>query len=118
MSSRKNFKSLLSRQIFYVYYSKIGNWILLKFFGKVIILEHFNKNIHILSYSHGILIYSQGILSLSFQDIKAIYSSLPCYKSLDELFPPTTTVFMVGNPYYGAMGEVCHYLLSEGHEFI
>lgn len=35
-----------------------------------------------------------------------MYSSLPCYKSLDELFPPTTTVFMVGNPYYGAMGEV------------
>lgn len=44
--------------------------------------------------------------SLCFQDIKAIYSSLPCYKSLDELFPPSTAVFMVGNPYYGAMGEV------------
>lgn len=41
------------------------------------------------------------------QDIKAFYSSLTCFKSLDELFPPATTVFMVGNPYYGAMGEVC-----------
>ncbi|TKS80349.1 5'-3' exoribonuclease 1 [Collichthys lucidus] len=40
------------------------------------------------------------------KDIKAFYSSLTCFKSLDELFPPTTTVFMVGNPYYGAMGEV------------
>ncbi|XP_074544570.1 5'-3' exoribonuclease 1 isoform X1 [Halichoeres trimaculatus] len=39
-------------------------------------------------------------------DIKAFYSSLTCFKSLDELFPPATTVFMVGNPYYGAMGEV------------
>lgn len=45
--------------------------------------------------------------SSSSQDIKAFYSSLTCFKSLDELFPPTTTVFMVGNPYYGAMGEVC-----------
>lgn len=53
---------------------------------------------------------------LSSQDIKAIYSSQPCYKSLDELFPPTTTVFMVGNPYYGAMGEVCHQLPSQGHQ--
>ncbi|XP_027138852.1 5'-3' exoribonuclease 1 isoform X2 [Larimichthys crocea] len=40
------------------------------------------------------------------KDIKAFYSSLTCFKSLDELFPPTTTVFMVGNPYYGATGEV------------
>ncbi|XP_071346640.1 5'-3' exoribonuclease 1 isoform X2 [Trachinotus anak] len=40
------------------------------------------------------------------KDIKAFYSSLTCFKSLDELFPQATTVFMVGNPYYGAMGEV------------
>lgn len=40
------------------------------------------------------------------KDIKAFYSSLSCFKSLDELFPPGTTVFMVGNPYYAAMGEV------------
>uniref|UniRef100_A0A673CC85 5'-3' exoribonuclease 1 n=1 Tax=Sphaeramia orbicularis TaxID=375764 RepID=A0A673CC85_9TELE len=40
------------------------------------------------------------------KDIKAFYSSLTCFTSLDELFPQTTTVFMVGNPYYGAMGEV------------
>ncbi|XP_031730408.1 5'-3' exoribonuclease 1-like isoform X2 [Anarrhichthys ocellatus] len=42
----------------------------------------------------------------SLQDIEAFYSSLTCFTSLDELFPPATTVFMVGNPYYGAMGEV------------
>lgn len=46
------------------------------------------------------------------QDIKAFCSSLACFKSLDELFPPTTTVFMVGNPYYGAMGEVCYPLFA------
>ncbi|XP_056248089.1 5'-3' exoribonuclease 1 [Seriola aureovittata] len=40
------------------------------------------------------------------KDIKAFYSSLTCFKSLDELFPQATSVFMVGNPYYGAMGEV------------
>ncbi|KAM8839421.1 5'-3' exoribonuclease 1 isoform 4-T4 [Synchiropus picturatus] len=40
------------------------------------------------------------------KDIKAFYSSLTCFKSLDELFSPGITVFMVGNPYYAAMGEV------------
>ncbi|KAM9322764.1 5'-3' exoribonuclease 1 isoform 2-T2 [Pholidichthys leucotaenia] len=40
------------------------------------------------------------------KDIKAFCSSLTRFKSLDEFFPPTTTVFMVGNPYYSAMGEV------------
>uniref|UniRef100_H3DJR6 5'-3' exoribonuclease 1 n=1 Tax=Tetraodon nigroviridis TaxID=99883 RepID=H3DJR6_TETNG len=54
--------------------------------------------------------WAKQVLPFAYQtvvkDIKAIYSSLPCYKSLEELFPPTTTVFMVGNPYYGAMGEV------------
>ncbi|KAM8726822.1 5'-3' exoribonuclease 1 isoform 1-T1 [Acanthopagrus schlegelii] len=54
--------------------------------------------------------WAKQILPFAYQtvvkDIKAFYSSLTCFKSLDELFPPTTTVFMVGNPYYGAMGEV------------
>lgn len=54
--------------------------------------------------------WSKQVLPFSYQtvvkDIKAYYSSLTCFKSLEELFPPTTTVFMVGNPYYGAMGEV------------
>uniref|UniRef100_A0A8C4E982 5'-3' exoribonuclease 1 n=1 Tax=Dicentrarchus labrax TaxID=13489 RepID=A0A8C4E982_DICLA len=55
--------------------------------------------------------WSKQVLPFAYQtvvkDIKAFYSSMTCFKSLDELFPPTTTVFMVGNPYYGAMGEVC-----------
>uniref|UniRef100_UPI0037E9C2BE 5'-3' exoribonuclease 1 isoform X2 n=1 Tax=Semicossyphus pulcher TaxID=241346 RepID=UPI0037E9C2BE len=54
--------------------------------------------------------WSKQVLPFAFQtvvkDIKAFYSSLTCFKSLDELFPPATAVFMVGNPYYGAMGEV------------
>uniref|UniRef100_A0A3Q2FUM3 5'-3' exoribonuclease 1 n=1 Tax=Cyprinodon variegatus TaxID=28743 RepID=A0A3Q2FUM3_CYPVA len=54
--------------------------------------------------------WAKQVLPFAFQtvvkDIEAFYSSLSSFKSLDELFPPTTTVFMVGNPYYGAMGEV------------
>ncbi|XP_037132370.1 5'-3' exoribonuclease 1 isoform X1 [Syngnathus acus] len=41
------------------------------------------------------------------QDIEAFYSPLTCFKSLEDLYPPQTTVFMVGNHhYYAAMGEV------------
>uniref|UniRef100_A0A4W5PS22 5'-3' exoribonuclease 1 n=1 Tax=Hucho hucho TaxID=62062 RepID=A0A4W5PS22_9TELE len=40
------------------------------------------------------------------KDIKTFDSSSTRFKTLEELFPPTTTVFMVGNPYYGAMGKV------------
>ncbi|KAM7378794.1 hypothetical protein PAMP_004392 [Pampus punctatissimus] len=54
--------------------------------------------------------WAKQVLPFAYQtvvkDIKAFYSSMTCFKSLDELFPPSTTVFMVGNPYYGAMGEV------------
>ncbi|XP_041805238.1 5'-3' exoribonuclease 1 isoform X2 [Chelmon rostratus] len=54
--------------------------------------------------------WAKQVLPFAYQtvvkDIKTFYSSLTCFKSLDDLFPPTTTVFMVGNPYYGAMGEV------------
>ncbi|XP_020484974.2 5'-3' exoribonuclease 1 [Labrus bergylta] len=54
--------------------------------------------------------WAKQVLPFAFQtivkDIQAFYSSLTCFKSLDELFPPSTAVFMVGNPYYGAMGEV------------
>uniref|UniRef100_A0A1A7XG93 5'-3' exoribonuclease 1 n=3 Tax=Iconisemion striatum TaxID=60296 RepID=A0A1A7XG93_9TELE len=54
--------------------------------------------------------WAKQVLPFAYQtvvkDIKAFYSSLNCIGSLDELFPPTTTVFMVGTPYYGAMGEV------------
>uniref|UniRef100_A0A8C5I1M3 5'-3' exoribonuclease 1 n=1 Tax=Gouania willdenowi TaxID=441366 RepID=A0A8C5I1M3_GOUWI len=54
--------------------------------------------------------WSKQVLPFAYQavvkDIKAFYSSLTSFKSLDELFPLGTTVFMVGNPYYGAMGEV------------
>ncbi|XP_045906934.1 5'-3' exoribonuclease 1 [Micropterus dolomieu] len=54
--------------------------------------------------------WSKQVLPFAYQtvvkDIKAFYSSLTSFKSLDELFPPATNVFMVGNPYYGAMGEV------------
>ncbi|CAJ1071465.1 '-3' exoribonuclease 1 isoform X1 [Xyrichtys novacula] len=54
--------------------------------------------------------WAKQVLPFAYQtvvkDIKAFYSSLNCFKSLDELFPLGTAVFMVGNPYYGAMGEV------------
>uniref|UniRef100_A0A3B5LE74 5'-3' exoribonuclease 1 n=1 Tax=Xiphophorus couchianus TaxID=32473 RepID=A0A3B5LE74_9TELE len=54
--------------------------------------------------------WAKQVLPFAYQtvvkDIEAFYSYLTCFKSLDELFPPSTTVFMVGSPYYGAMGEV------------
>ncbi|KAK2821907.1 hypothetical protein Q5P01_021972 [Channa striata] len=54
--------------------------------------------------------WAKQVLPFAYQtvvkDIKAYYASLTCFKSLDELFPQETTVFMVGNPYYGATGEV------------
>lgn len=54
--------------------------------------------------------WSKQVLPFSYQtvvkDIKAFDSSLSRFKTLEELFPPATVVFMVGNPYYGAMGEV------------
>ncbi|XP_031415330.1 5'-3' exoribonuclease 1 isoform X2 [Clupea harengus] len=40
------------------------------------------------------------------KDLKTFDSSTSCFTTLEELFPPAITVFMVGNPYYGAMGEV------------
>ncbi|XP_072560134.1 5'-3' exoribonuclease 1 [Paramormyrops kingsleyae] len=40
------------------------------------------------------------------KDIMAFESSFPHLKTLGEHFPVSCTVFMVGNPYYGCMGEV------------
>ncbi|XP_077472097.1 5'-3' exoribonuclease 1 isoform X2 [Stigmatopora argus] len=54
--------------------------------------------------------WAKQILPFAYQtvvkDIEAYYSFLTCFNSLGDLYPPHTTVFMVGNPYYGAMGEV------------
>uniref|UniRef100_A0A8C1ZU06 5'-3' exoribonuclease 1 n=1 Tax=Cyprinus carpio TaxID=7962 RepID=A0A8C1ZU06_CYPCA len=54
--------------------------------------------------------FAKQVLPFPFQtivkDIKAFDSSLAHFKTLEELFPPGTVVFMVGNPYYGAMGDV------------
>ncbi|XP_019724925.1 5'-3' exoribonuclease 1 isoform X2 [Hippocampus comes] len=54
--------------------------------------------------------WAKQVLPFAFQtvvqDIEAFYSSVTCFKSLEDLYPPLSTVFMVGNPYYAAMGEV------------
>ncbi|XP_061652278.1 5'-3' exoribonuclease 1 isoform X1 [Phyllopteryx taeniolatus] len=54
--------------------------------------------------------WAKQVLPFAYQtvvkDIDAFYSSLTCFKSLEDLYPPLTTVFMVGHPYYAAMGEV------------
>ncbi|KAM9440209.1 5'-3' exoribonuclease 1 isoform 2-T2 [Clarias gariepinus] len=54
--------------------------------------------------------WARQILPFAYQtivkDIKAFDSSMSRFKTLEELFPVSTTVFMVGSPYYGAMGEV------------
>ncbi|XP_048018576.1 5'-3' exoribonuclease 1 isoform X2 [Megalobrama amblycephala] len=54
--------------------------------------------------------FAKQVLPFPYQtivkDIKTFDSSLARFKTLEELFPPGTAVFMVGNPYYGAMGDV------------
>ncbi|KAL0965964.1 hypothetical protein UPYG_G00288750 [Umbra pygmaea] len=54
--------------------------------------------------------WAKQVLPFAYQtivkELKAFDSSSSHFKTLGDLFPPTTTVFMVGNPYYGAMGEV------------
>ncbi|KAM6304978.1 5'-3' exoribonuclease 1-like [Aegotheles albertisi] len=40
------------------------------------------------------------------KDIKAFDSRFSNIKTLDDLFPPGSTVFMLGSPCYGCMGEV------------
>uniref|UniRef100_A0A669PQG0 5'-3' exoribonuclease 1 n=1 Tax=Phasianus colchicus TaxID=9054 RepID=A0A669PQG0_PHACC len=40
------------------------------------------------------------------KDIKAFDSRFSNIKTLDDLFPPGSTAFMLGSPYYGCMGEV------------
>ncbi|XP_077080595.1 5'-3' exoribonuclease 1 isoform X2 [Siphateles boraxobius] len=54
--------------------------------------------------------FAKQVLPFPYQtivkDIKTFDSSLARFKTLEELFPLGTAVFMVGNPYYGAMGDV------------
>ncbi|XP_035277736.1 5'-3' exoribonuclease 1 isoform X2 [Anguilla anguilla] len=54
--------------------------------------------------------WAKQVLPFAYQtivkDIKAFDPAFSRFRTLEELFPPTTIVFMVGNPYYGAMGEV------------
>ncbi|KAM6160481.1 5'-3' exoribonuclease 1 isoform 5-T5 [Erethizon dorsatum] len=40
------------------------------------------------------------------QDIRAFDSRFSSIKTLDDLFPPGSVVFMLGTPYYGCTGEV------------
>ncbi|MGH0136330.1 UNVERIFIED_CONTAM: hypothetical protein FKN15_036028 [Acipenser sinensis] len=54
--------------------------------------------------------WSKQIIPFVYQavvkDIVSFDSSFSHFKTIDELFSPETTVFMLGNPYYGCMGEV------------
>uniref|UniRef100_A0A671M5A8 5'-3' exoribonuclease 1 n=1 Tax=Sinocyclocheilus anshuiensis TaxID=1608454 RepID=A0A671M5A8_9TELE len=54
--------------------------------------------------------FAKQVLPFPYQtivkDIKAFDSSLAHFTTLEELFPPGTVVFMVGTPYYSAMGDV------------
>ncbi|MGH0119839.1 UNVERIFIED_CONTAM: hypothetical protein FKN15_043272 [Acipenser sinensis] len=53
--------------------------------------------------------WSKQIIPFVYQavvkDIVSFDSSFSHFKTIDELFSPETTVFMLGNPYYGCMGE-------------
>ncbi|KYO33908.1 5'-3' exoribonuclease 1 isoform X1 [Alligator mississippiensis] len=54
--------------------------------------------------------WSKQVLPFVYQtvvkDIKAFDSHFSNIKTLDDLFPPGSTVFMLGSPYYGCTGEV------------
>lgn len=40
------------------------------------------------------------------RNIPIYYKNPPIYKSMHDIFVPGTICFMLGYPYYGAMGEV------------
>ncbi|XP_043926953.1 5'-3' exoribonuclease 1 [Protopterus annectens] len=54
--------------------------------------------------------WSKQVLPFAYQtivkDINAFDASLCLFTTLSDLFPPGITVFMLGTPYYGCMGEV------------
>uniref|UniRef100_A0A8B9GLE6 5'-3' exoribonuclease 1 n=1 Tax=Amazona collaria TaxID=241587 RepID=A0A8B9GLE6_9PSIT len=54
--------------------------------------------------------WSKQVLPFVYQtvvkDIKAFDSHFSNIRTLDDLFPPGSTAFMLGSPYYGCMGEV------------
>ncbi|KAM7013423.1 5'-3' exoribonuclease 1 [Passerculus sandwichensis] len=64
--------------------------------------------------------WSKQVLPFVYQtvvkDIKAFDSRFSSIKTLDDLFPPGSTAFMLGSPYYGCMGEVLdsHDVIPEG----
>uniref|UniRef100_A0A8V5HES5 5'-3' exoribonuclease 1 n=1 Tax=Melopsittacus undulatus TaxID=13146 RepID=A0A8V5HES5_MELUD len=64
--------------------------------------------------------WSKQVLPFVYQtvvkDIKAFDSRFSNIKTLDDLFPPGSTAFMLGSPYYGSMGEVqdSHDVITEG----
>ncbi|XP_061221246.1 5'-3' exoribonuclease 1 isoform X1 [Neopsephotus bourkii] len=64
--------------------------------------------------------WSKQVLPFVYQtvvkDIKAFDSHFSNIKTLDDLFPPGSTAFMLGSPYYGCMGEVqdSHDVITEG----
>ncbi|XP_011256685.1 5'-3' exoribonuclease 1 isoform X2 [Camponotus floridanus] len=43
------------------------------------------------------------------KDISVYSKKLPVYKTMHDIFIPGTFCFMLGHPYYGAMGEVMQY---------
>ncbi|XP_039413261.1 5'-3' exoribonuclease 1 isoform X1 [Corvus cornix cornix] len=64
--------------------------------------------------------WSKQVLPFVYQtvvkDIKAFDSRFSNIRTLDDLFPPGSTAFMLGSPYYGCMGEVhdSHDVIPEG----
>lgn len=50
-------------------------------------------------------------LQATVKDIAVHDSSFMQYRTLDELFPVETKVFMLGSPHYGCMGEVSHLII-------
>lgn len=46
------------------------------------------------------------------RDISVYSKKLPVYETMHDIFIPGTFCFMLGHPYYGAMGEVLSHWIS------
>lgn len=52
------------------------------------------------------------------KDISVYSKKLPVYETMHDIFIPGTFCFMLGHPYYGAMGEVQSHWISCIYSYI
>lgn len=74
--------------------SFLGNKYIFGAQGKVTVEKHWNDYFAFYAY--------QTVV----RDISVYSKKLPVYETMHDIFIPGTFCFMLGHPYYGAMGEV------------